>query len=199
MSRWFLLQSSICVSDQNREENKVMCTTWSHLFLIKKITDSLETPLHRLLLTSFGPEHARTWLWLDVSHPLCRVEIELTMDKAEAGGSKWRWSRGQVEDVERRCCSPSGESWQWSTWGHGCGWIQEIADKTWLYKIGMRGWAEWQMIQGKGKEEKEISRMSIRFLASIPERMMSFINKFATTERGIFRLRQTALSRNAKS
>lgn len=55
------------------------------------------------------------------------------------------------------------------------------------------------MIQGKGNEEKEIPRRSIRFLASIPERMMSFINKFTTTESGIFHLRQTTLSRNAKS
>ena len=55
------------------------------------------------------------------------------------------------------------------------------------------------MMPGKGKEEKEISRMSTRLLASIPERMMPLINKFATIERGIFCLRQTASSRNAKS
>lgn len=63
VSRWFLLlQSSICVSDKNREEKKVTCATWGHPFLIRKTMASLETPLHRLLLISLGPEHARTCL-----------------------------------------------------------------------------------------------------------------------------------------
>lgn len=63
----------------------------------------------------------------------------------------------------------------------------------------MREWARWWVIQGKGKEKKELPKVSVSFLASIPGKMRPFINEFAATERGPFGLGQAALPRDMKS